>query len=288
MRPLSFALLLLVPLLAACEETVAPTLNTGAPFTLYGRLDPRADQQALRVVPIELDLAPEDEAPLDAVVTVTNLASGEVVTMRDSLVRFSDGSLGHVFVAPFRAGYNAPYRVEARRADGAVSSADLRVPPLVRPVLEAPRESALEVELPALWPAAPQVNAARVHYTVQAPDCTTRRVSLALPPERLRPFEFGWRSVVPLAAQRLQVLDAAGVPAALLREVRVELLVSDAGWVPPGGAFDPEVLVEPTAFTNVRNGFGFVGGGSPAEAEWSIGGATSARAGYLSPASLGC
>jgi hypothetical protein len=32
-------------------------------------------------------------------------------------------------------------------------------------------------------------------------------------------------------------------------------------WNPPGGAFDPEILVQPGSFSNVVNGFGFVGAG---------------------------
>jgi hypothetical protein len=32
-------------------------------------------------------------------------------------------------------------------------------------------------------------------------------------------------------------------------------------WDPPGGLFDPDVLVQPGSFSNVVNGFGFVGAG---------------------------
>src|SRR5690606_2357407 len=61
-----------------------------------------------------------------------------------------------------------------------------------------------------------------------------------------------------LRAARLTTSNAAGF---VLLTMEMEVLVGDTAWAPPGGAFDEETLADPRVFTNVANGFGFVGAG---------------------------
>ena len=53
-----------------------------------------------------------------------------------------------------------------------------------------------------------------------------------------------------------------------LLEIELIVLVTNAEWVPPTGVYDAELLVEPGTFSNVENGFGFVGAGYPASFRW--------------------
>ena len=46
-----------------------------------------------------------------------------------------------------------------------------------------------------------------------------------------------------------------------LAKLTIQLIVANAEWDPPGGAFDACVLVQPGALRNVENGFGFIGAG---------------------------
>ena len=54
-----------------------------------------------------------------------------------------------------------------------------------------------------------------------------------------------------------------------LRRIELRLLVASEDWDPPGGTFDPDVLVQPGAFSNVENGFGFFGGGFTVSERWT-------------------
>jgi hypothetical protein len=51
-------------------------------------------------------------------------------------------------------------------------------------------------------------------------------------------------------------------------KVEVRMIVANREWSPPGGVFDPEVLVEPSLMSNVQGGFGFVGSGFRLEGTW--------------------
>lgn len=247
-------------LLAGCEDSVAPVSDAGRPFTLYGVLDPTQPRQALRVVAFRGELASEEPLELDAEVTSVDLEAGEAIVWEDSVLSFGGGRIGHVFHAEFRAAYGHAYRIEVRRSDGAVSSAEVTVPPLVEPLpLEAERTGA--IVLASLWPGAPELNEARVTYVVQDGECDVHSVSVpaSLP---AKPFEFGWRAETDLVKDAEAVFAALAPASSLrLRGVRMGAQVASTNWYPPGGVFDPEVLVDPLAFTNVHNGFGFVGAG---------------------------
>lgn len=46
-----------------------------------------------------------------------------------------------------------------------------------------------------------------------------------------------------------------------LLALNLHLIVGDAPWDPPGGIFDPNVLIQEGVMTNVENGFGIVTAG---------------------------
>lgn len=263
-------LLTLAALLATgCADSVSPTGDVGRPYTLYGVLDPEATEQSIRVVPFAPDLNPRPQDTIDAVVTSTNLNTGEVIVWEDSLVNFGSRGFGHVFTASFQPVYTHTYRIEVERSDGALSSVEVAVPPFVEPFAEGSVSNLTNVVLSSIWPGAPRVNQVEVIYTVE--DADDVRYEVILPTSRpAEPFEFGWRIKTNLT------MDAAAIFSQLapasnfaLRETRMRVLVSDRTWRPPGGVYDPEVLVDPNAFTNVTNGFGFVGSGYFVEVELS-------------------
>ena len=263
MLPFRSSLLLLALVLVAvgCADTVEPTFDADKPYTLYGVLDPTTERQTLRVVPFVPDINPREPELVGAEVVSTNLMTGEQIVWTDSLVTFGDGRFGTVYHADFRPAHRERYRVEARRADGAVSRAEVTVPPFVE-ALAQPSESRVGAfVVSALWPAAPRINQAEAVYVLADADCNTftYAVPVSLPAE---PFEFGWKVPTDFLTDSRRVLDelAPRNNVALL-ELRLRTVVSSEGWVPRGGTYDPEVLVDPNALTNVEDGFGFVGAG---------------------------
>jgi hypothetical protein len=272
-------LLVLAAPLAGCDEAVTSPEDIEAYYTLWGALDPAGDRQALRVVPIRPTIVEDEPAPLDATVTSTDVRTGETVTWRDSLVTFFDGSTGHVFLADFRAEYARTYRVEVARADGKTTAADVLMPPLVEPIRQPGQTAPGEAFLPVLWPAAPQLNAIEVTYLLEDGDCNRFPFTLAF--EGLaEPFEFGWLTTVELGEDADRVHAAhPGRPLAVV-EMTLSAEVASEDWRPPGGVFDPEVLIEPGVFTNVERGFGFVGGAYRAGTTWTPTSAELTRVGF--------
>ena len=97
-------------LLAACEESVSPILESDQQVTLFGALDMARDTQYVRVIPIRPTLAPSEDVPELSVRSV-DLTSGQTRTWRDSLVNYADGSPGFVYYSPFRIRPGRTYRI---------------------------------------------------------------------------------------------------------------------------------------------------------------------------------
>ena len=265
-----------------CEDSVVPVADTGRPFTLYAVLDPTEDRQALRVATFEPSLDATAGPEIDAEVISTDLNTGESVTWTDSLVAFGEGRFGHVFHADFRPVYGHTYRVEARRSDGAVSSAEVTVPPFVEP-LPLETETSGTVVLTTLWPGPPELNEPQATYVTEDAGCVVRAVTVSTS-RPAEPFEFGWKVETNLLDDAVEVFRRlAPISSLALVEVRLGAHVASSNWYPPGGVFDPEVLVDPNAFTNVRNGFGFVGSGYTLSVPVRVEAALRNRAGFRAP-----
>jgi hypothetical protein len=268
----------LVLIAAGCAEDVTAPPPSGAAFTLWGALDPESDTQAIRVIAVTTVI--EDQpGPLDAAVSSTDLRDGAVTTWRDSIVTFSNGTTGHVFVADLDVDYNGVYRIDAVRSDGATSTAIVTVPPLVEAFLETDEGGSPEEA--ALWPGVPQLNAPEVTAVIQDAGCGVNTISVpftAIASAAAQPFEFGWRTQFSLARFRdeLPVHLANG---AVLR-LTLDAEVASLEWRFPTDNFDPEILIEPGAFTNVEGGFGFVGAAYPASLVWVPDPRATARAGF--------
>lgn len=293
--------LLLVPLLAGCEEDIVLVDPSDHPFSLYGVLDPSADTQYVFVFPVEGTLEPATDAPLAADVATRALPDGAPTAWRDSVVFHPTGGYGHVFWTTEPVLYGARYRLEAVRTDGEASVVEVRVPPRLSPRTaryDAARPVAQTILLdgdadvltrPTLEL---QVRTLVAMLDPVTPIFEYRTLLLPLGGGDLRRTADGWRVELDLAelyetahADMATRVDAAplaqhGVEFLLLR---LRLIVADAGWVPPEGGWDPEVLVHPEALRNVQNGFGFVTAGYRVEHAWRPPGTALAAAGFAAP-----
>jgi hypothetical protein len=269
--------------MAGCAESVQPYVGETRPFTLWGFLDAGADTQMVRVFSIEARLGTDRSGPIDAAVTSVDLDTGQRYVWRDSTVTYFDGSVGHIFWAPFQAEHGHRYRLEVARSDGATSRAQVTIPPPIRVTLDRMATSpvvpvTIEGEVPNLigleviyravpaypinaWPigtVSPQAFTVPVTVSYDGKETrsgNTRRLSVDMKAD----FE-----------HVKAVFQNYCLPTRIvLQRVEFRVLAADSSWAPPGGVFDIDTLIEPQAFSNVENGFGFFGAGQVASVRWS-------------------
>ena len=82
--------IVLLTLTLGCEDDVAGPAGVHEPFSMYGIINPRLNQQTLLVSPIEDRLRELDDS-IDARVTSTNLDSGTEYVWHDSVVANETG-----------------------------------------------------------------------------------------------------------------------------------------------------------------------------------------------------
>jgi hypothetical protein len=241
----------------------------------------------VRVFPIETRLEAGHPEPLDARFTSMDLDTGEEHRWRDSVIVDTTGLVGHVFYAPFRAEWEHTYRLEITRGDGASSRVEVEIPERATLILGEP-DTTLGVRLPASLqgdiqnllrteveiyvqyvvgftpPPFPQPIYAYLRYTFPYDD-------------QVRRTSDGWRLSVDLEASYFPILeeveeDEDFIPAEgiTLLFVTFRAVIANEEWTPPGDVFDPNVLVQPGALSNVENGFGFVAGGYRLERPWTL------------------
>lgn len=287
------ALVAAVLLTSGCEESVYPFLDTPRYFTVYGFLSTDADTQVLRVEPVRRTVDIPPIGPLDAVVTTTDLATGTVTTWRDSVVRFTDGTRGHVFFGTFRAQHGRRYRLDVTRSDGMSTTATTRVPERLSPRIGLePRPSdvtngvAIQRVTFAGVTDEPRQVAVTYRFAPIRPDYPFRDVRLVYEAVNAGvKADDGWQVRVNYSkdVDSLQRLFAGRVPP--LYAVGVRLAQGDSLWAPPvgGSIHDFNLLIEPTAMTNVENGFGFFGSVGMQRAEWGLSRALLIALGLQSP-----
>lgn len=276
-RALAFALVIVV--LGGCDETFTPFVEEDRYFSIYGYLDTASDEQLVRVVPLRTTFADPGTEELDVEVRTREVGSGNVVVWRDSVVTFDDGSIGHVFVGDFRPYPGWTYIFEVERPDGKMTSAETTVPlPTNVEISEVSPNAAIAVQT-VRWSEIP-IQPFRVEVWYRF---------LTSPS---RPFDHGvliygddmnrvglpvgddeWEVKVTLSADRMDALREAGLPSdeePFLLAVGMRLTMTDDAWRPADGIFNPDVLVQPGALSNVENGFGFFGSVNQYTVEWTL------------------
>lgn len=286
--------LVVLPVLAGCDDTVNPFVEEDRYYSIYGYLDTASDEQFLRVVPLRTDFATADAETIDARVYTVEQETGQTVEWQDSVVTFNDGSVGHVFHAGIRPVPGWTYDLVVERSDGIQSRATTTIPVRTDVVFGAPTVgsggfaaqrvtwsdidfSPFRVEV---WyrfrgalPTDPFMDAVVVYGEVGD------RVGTPQP-------DGSWQVFVSLSGDKEEVTDFLGISEDArpqLMGIGMRLTMSNDTWRPPGGVFDREILVQPGTFTNVENGFGFFGSVNQYTAEWVLSEDVVELAGYSFP-----
>ncbi len=260
-------------LVLGCEEDPKPFLGADEPYTVYGFLNPKADRQVIRVIPLAGSIPTIGVGADEATVRTTHLGTGEQRVWKDSVVTFSDESTGIVFFSDFTPEHEASYALEVIRADGASSRVEVTVP---RDIsirrLSEPDDLAPSFFLDGELPNLVQAGVKYETYALQP------QVPIAINPvlfpvnvsylDEGDQFPEGWEYVINYARDYVDIQEAFENSCFSKRfisvlNIRFEFFVGNDEWVPPGGVFDPELLINPNLFSNVDNGFGYFGAGYP-------------------------
>ncbi|MEZ4701914.1 MAG: hypothetical protein R2834_16395 [Rhodothermales bacterium] len=281
--------LIVLPLLAllatGCEEDVVAVLNAEYPYSMYGVLNPLADTQFVRVFEVDATLVPGEERPLDARFVSRDLQTGEERVWRDSLIAISDGTVGHVFYSPFRVEWEHAYRLTISGSEGRESYVEVEVPLRSNLIVDAP-DTTSRVLLPAHIEGQPEnvFNSeveVRVKYVIgtdPAGNPFYENLRWPIPfDDGLRRTATGWRvevdldeAYVDVAGEVLRDFRYQARYGIALQLISFSAVVGNEEWAPPGGVFDPNVLIQPGAFSNVQNGFGFVAAGYTLQRSWTL------------------
>jgi len=260
-----------------CVDEVAAPRGVEEPFSIYGILNPRLVTQSMLVAPPSRFFEDYPEA-IDAVVTTTNLETGEWITWKDSVVTGDRGQRDHVFVGRFRPEFGSRHSVLVTRSDGAVSTAEVKVPGRVSLELD---DDGTRYFAGRVLGETFRLHRAEIVYGV-------RFYKVGMPPDTLcaQPLE---HYSFPLTVSEMNEGDYWQLETNMhedwdyarsyyfedhgwraedlffeglaLMDMGMEVTVGDESWNPPGGTFDQHVLSSPRALTNVENGFGFIGAG---------------------------
>jgi hypothetical protein len=282
-------------LVAACSEVVTPFVSSDRQYSLFGTLEMDRDTQFVRVVIISQDIEFAETAALPVVFRSHDLNSGDVVVWEDSVFYF-DGRPGHVFWAPLRIQSGHTYRIEVDPNDSdLLTAAVTTAPPDVRGLVLDENLEVHEIDgTPSgtqrvVWQGV-QAKPFRIDIwyrflaAVRAPF-----VDIRIPTEPVSAASedaHGWEIRVDLRQDHETLEDLIDVKSVALMGIGVEIVLLDEGFAPPGGTFDPDILSQPGAFSNVENGFGFIGIVGRFAIEWSLERESLDELGYISPEDL--
>lgn len=263
--------------LGGCREDVSGPSESAQPFSMYGILNPRTSTQTLLVTPVQNVLGPLPDS-IDAAVTSTEVGSGKVRVWSDSIYTNDIGESFHIFWADFQPEYESRHRIDAVRSDGLRSTVEVLIPPLVTIEQDDTGTRFFFVDIHGHDLVLHRID---VTYTVRFYDVFDDRLA---PPssyifshlEEELDTDIGWRIPINLARtydtmrslyfedhypHNFQGFENPECDGLALFSMRISVTVGNEAWNPPGGVFDPAVLVQHGALANVENGYGFVGGG---------------------------
>ena len=276
--------------LVACEDSVSPILESDRQFTLFGTLDMASDTQYVRVIPVRPTLESTVDL-LDVNFTSIDQGDGRAAAWRDSTVRFSDGLAAHIFYAPFRIRAGNTYAVFVQRVDSdIVTSAQTTVPQ--RPTPEVmPEElrriltTQITVRQRIIWDGLEKepFSIEQWYRFFRISDFSFQDVRLPYKPLNgpVNGRPGAWEVDMNLVRDRDTLKTKIDLSASVaLAGLGMRITILDGDFVPPGGAFDPDVLAQPGTLTNVENGFGFVASVGRFSVEWLLADTTIVSLGY--------
>ncbi|MDX1739947.1 MAG: hypothetical protein R3178_01585 [Rhodothermales bacterium] len=265
----------LVATTAGCElfeETdIDPFESQDKYFTVYGYLDATRIEQELRVIPVrrtpEVILSPTDRnAFIDASVWSTDLETGTTVQWRHSLEQLENETFGHIFRATLAPRAGRTYRIEIVRADGQSSTATTTIPVLSsisQPVSGSVDRQPGAISQSVVLPGVTWAERLEVLYWMSDGGRGQLRVTRDYSGRGMQDGQGGWTFTLDLTKDANDVRrEAEPILGDVLfwNSLEVRARWVDENWPVVEGPIDVDVMAQPGGYTNVENGFGFVGG----------------------------
>ena len=276
--------------LLACEETVSPIVESHRQLTLYGVLDMNRDTQFVRVIPIRPSLVPQEDGGVDLSFVLTDLSTDERTVFTDSTVYFEDGTVGLVYWAALRVRPGHTYRVEVQpQGSEIVTSAETTLPDQPMPTVELEVVKWVFTTVLYAWQKIIWEGISEEPFAVEVwyrffrlSDFGFLDVKLPYEPLHSRMGSDTWMMDLDLVRDRDSLAKKIDLnPSIRLAGIGMTVTLLDDAFKPPGGIFDPEVLAQPGTFSNVTNGFGFLGSVGRYSVEWLIADTTARALGYI-------
>ncbi len=271
---------------AACGDAfIDPFDNNGRYYTIYGFIDETKNfepgaEHAVRVIPLtrfpeRITSPTDDQASIDAIVTSTDLTTGQRITWEHSLEKLDDDTFAHIFRTRFFVRPGRTYRLEVRRSDGVTAAAETKVPSTrgIEATVAAPRVD------PASGAITQEIHLTRVPspwnidvvYRVGS-DFAATPFLLSYGRVGTPTNDGGWHFTVNITEDLGRLSRILGTPVSEIRfpTMGLKMRLLDDRWTPPEGLFDPEVLAQPGTLSNVENGYGFWGSIGLYQHDWNI------------------
>lgn len=112
------SLTLIGALFFACDRSINPFEDEQGVFSVYGALDVGKNRNIVRVRNLKEPFSSETSFPLDATVSFTDLETGTVTQLRDTVVNFEVGKT-HNFILDEQLDLKSGYQITVERSDGA-------------------------------------------------------------------------------------------------------------------------------------------------------------------------
>jgi hypothetical protein len=138
------AIALAAVVVGGCDNTLNP-IPEDTVYTLHGALNVTQDWQVIRVRNLRTPVTPEGTGPLDAQVTLENLATGTTTSLQDSVVVF-DGVTTHNYWARVDVTPDTEYKVTVSGPNGEnAATATTRTPTIKRAVAQPDSGNCLDI-----------------------------------------------------------------------------------------------------------------------------------------------
>lgn len=126
---IKYLLIIVVLFITSCEEEFEPLKEREThPFSIYGYLDSPAELNWVRVSEVTDKLYIDENATIDAVVTLEHLESGQSEVMQDTLVEYETDVYAFNFSATMLLEPEQSYLLTAERSDGQQSRVTVTMP----------------------------------------------------------------------------------------------------------------------------------------------------------------
>ncbi|MCC5907152.1 MAG: hypothetical protein JJU13_13155 [Balneolaceae bacterium] len=123
-------LFLMLILISGCDETFKPIAERESyPYSIFGLLEYPANTNWIRVSEVRNSQFLDENATIDAMVTLQHLESGQAETLKDSLVQYETGIIAFNFRSTMELEPEHTYLLKAERSDGQTSIAKVTLPP---------------------------------------------------------------------------------------------------------------------------------------------------------------